>query len=162
VESEALLQTHAEISIALAGFASVVAALRHPLTAFARQRFLSLLGLSLVLVLGCLLPLWCVPLFESSSTAWRILSAILLGLNAARMWWLILLPIRALDGGTQIMRNPLANKIFWGVPPVTFLLLGLNVVGLPFAPSFDVYYVALLAGLVSGFALFANVVVADT
>jgi hypothetical protein len=78
------------------------------------------------------------------------------------MWWLVLLPIRTLDEGTQIMRSPLANKIVWGVAPVTFLLLVLNVIGLPFAPSFDLYYVALLTGLVSGFALFANVVVAET
>jgi hypothetical protein len=162
MESEALLQTHAEVSIALAGFASVVAALRRPLTAFARQRFLSLLGLSLILVLGCLLPLWCLPLFDSSSTAWRILSAVLLGLNAARMWWLVLLPIRALDEGAQIILNPLASKLLWGVAPVTFLLLVLNVIGLPFDPSFNLYYVALLTGLVSGFALFADVVVAET
>ena len=43
-----------------------------------------------------------------------------------------------------------------------FLLLVLNVIGLPFDPSFNLYYIALLTSLVSGFALFADVVVAET
>ena len=162
MDSETLLQTHAEVAVALAGFASVVAALRRPLSAFARQRFLSLLGLSLIQVLGCLLPLWSVPLFDSSSTAWRILSAVLLGLNAARLWGLVLVPIRALGEGAQVILSPRVSKFIWGAGPVTLLLLALNVAGLPFNPSFNLYYAALLATLLVGFALFADVAVAET
>ena len=86
----------------------------------------------------------------------------MLGLNAARQWWLVLLPMRALDESAKIVLSPLASKFLWGAGPVTFLLLLLNVIGFPFDPSFNLYYVALLTGLVGGFALFADVVVAET
>ena len=161
MDSDALLQTHAEVAVALAGFASVVAALGRPLSAFARQRFLSLLALAMIQILGCLLPLWSVPVFESSATAWRMLSAVLLGLSAARMWWLVYLPSRALGQGTLTILNPLASKLVWGAGLVALLLLVLNVVGFPASPSFNVYYAALLATLMVGFALFADVAVAD-
>ena len=52
MDSEVLLQTHAEMAIAITGFASVIAALSRPLTAFARQRFFSLLALSVIQILG--------------------------------------------------------------------------------------------------------------
>ncbi len=144
MDSQTLLQTHAEVAIALAGFASVVAALGRPLTPFTRQRFLSLLSLSLIQVLGCLLPLWCLQLFGSELAAWRVLSAILLGLNAARLWWLVILPIRTLGGGAWIILNPLASKFIWGAGYAILALLMLNTIGIPFSPTFDLYYAALL------------------
>jgi hypothetical protein len=161
MDSEALLQTHAEVAVALAGFASVVAALRRPLSPFARQRFLSLLALAMIQILGCLLPLWSVSIFPSTATAWRTLSAVLLGLSAARMWWLVVLPSRALGQGTLAILNPLASRLIWGAGLVALLLLVLNVVGFPASPSFNVYYAALLATLMVGFALFADVAVSD-
>lgn len=157
MDFEALLQTHAEVAIALAGFASVVAALRRPLSAFARQRFFSLLALSMIQILGCLLPLWTAPLFTSSSAAWRTLSALLLGLNAARMWWLVLRPAQTLGKGTLTVLHPLASKLVWGAGFVALLLLALNVAGFLFSPSFNFYYAALLSTLIAGFALFADV-----
>ncbi len=77
------------------------------------------------------------------------------------MWWLVLLPIRTLGGDAQIILSPLASKFIWGTGLVTFLLLGLNVIGLPFDPSFNLYYAALLMNLLVGFALFADVAVAE-
>jgi len=161
VESEALLQTHAEVAIALAGFASVVAALRRPLSGFARQRFLSLLGLALIQILGCLLPLWVLPLFDSASTAWRLLSLALFGIYAVRLWWLVALPTGALGEGAGVILNPLVTKVAWGSGLVTFPLLAINAIGLPFDPSFDLYYAAHLLALMAGFALFADVAVAE-
>lgn len=104
MNADTLLQTHAEVAIALAGFASVVAALTRPLSAFARQRFLSLLALSLLQVLGCLLPLWCLGLAEDWSVVWRLLSLLLLVLNLARLWWLVIVPNRRLTAETLTKR----------------------------------------------------------
>ncbi len=152
-----LLQTHAEVAIALAGFASVVAALGRPLSAFTRQHFFSLLSLSLLQVLGCLLPLWCLDLFESESTGWRFLSIVLLGLSAARIWWLVLLPSRRLGKEVLIILNPLVSKLGWGIGNASLLCLLLNTVGFPLRPNFDLYYAGLMASLLVGFALFADV-----
>jgi hypothetical protein len=161
VGSESLLQTHAEVAVALAGFASVVAALRRPLSGFARQRFLSLLGLALIQVLGCLLPLWVLPLFDSASTAWRLLSFALLIMYAVRFWWLVALPTGALRQGSAGILNPLVSKLAWGSGLVVLPLLAINTLGFPFDPSFDLYYAAHLSALMLGFALFADVAVAE-
>jgi hypothetical protein len=157
LDSDALLQTHAEVAIALAGFASVIAALNRPLGAFARQRFLSLLALSLIQVLGCLLPLWFLHLVDHPSAGWRILSIVLLGLNVVRLWWLVILPIRRLGEHERVIINPFASKVVWGAGFGALLLLLLNALGVPFPPSFDLYYAALLVTLLIGFALFADV-----
>src|SRR5262245_10126363 len=96
LELEVLLQAHAAVGIALAGFASVVAALRRPLSVLARQRFLSLLALAVIQILGCLLPMWFMHHLTSSELGWRVLSAVLLVLSVMRIWWLVLLPARHL------------------------------------------------------------------
>lgn len=157
MNSEALLQTHAEVAIALAGFASVVAALIRPLSAFARQRFLSLLALSLIQVIGCLLPLWLLRFVEDPSASWRLLSILLLGLNVARLWWLVILPNRRLDQDERVILGPLANQVMWGTGLLALLLFLINSVGIPFRPNFELYYAGLLATLLIGFALFADV-----
>jgi len=55
---QSILETHAEVAMALGGFASVAAALGRPLSALRRQRFLALLFLALTLVLRkrCVVP----------------------------------------------------------------------------------------------------------
>ena len=53
---DSILLTHAEITVALAGFASVAAVLRRPLSPIQRQRFFSILFGALALVLGSLVP----------------------------------------------------------------------------------------------------------
>lgn len=161
MDLEGLLQTHAEVGIALAGFASVVAALRRPLTVLARQRFLSLLALSVAQVLGCLLPLWFVRQTESAELRWRVLSAILLALNLMRIWWLVLLPSRRLGVEVQAIISPAVGRLVWLTGLAGYLFLLLNVVGVPLRPGFDLYYAGLLSTLLVGFALFADVAVAE-
>jgi hypothetical protein len=158
---EQLLQTHAEVGIALAGFASVVAALRRPLTALARQRFLSLLALSVIQILGCLLPLWFLHQLEASEFGWRVLSATVLALNLMRMRWLVLVPSRQLGTAVQAILSPAVGRLAWALGITGYLLLLLNVVGLPLRPSFDLYYAGMLSTLLVGFALFADVAVVD-
>jgi hypothetical protein len=153
VEFEGLLQTHAEVGIALAGFASVVAALRRPLSALARQRFFSLLALSVIQILGCLLPIWFMQQRVNSEFGWRALSAVLVALNFMRIWWLIRVPARDfVDRGidVQAIINPVV--LFWM----------LNIVGLPLRPGFDMYYAGLLSTLLVGFVLFADVAVVES
>lgn len=162
MDSNGLLQTHAEVGIALAGFASVIAALSRPLSGLMRQRFLSLLALSLIQVLGCLLPLWCLHFFASPENGWRVLSGVLLVLNLARIWWLVLSPARDLGDDVQVVISPLVSKAVWACG---FLALGfflLNLVGVPFRPGFDLYYAGHLSTLLVGFALFADVTVAKS
>ena len=162
MELEGLLQTHAEVGVALAGFASVVAALRRPLSALARQRFLSLLALSVIQILGCLLPIWFMQQLASSEFGWRVMSAVLLVLNLMRMWWLVLLPARYLGPQVQTLINPVVGRLAWGAGLATMLLLLLNIVGLPLRPGFDLYYAALLSTLLVGFVLFADVAVGES
>ena len=165
MEFEGLLQTHAEVGIALAGFASVVAALRRPLSALARQRFFSLLALSVIQILGCLLPIWLMQQLADSELGWRVLSAVLLALNLMRSWWLVQVPARrlaALGIDVQTIINPVFTRLAWiagGAGTVLFLL---NMVGLPLHPGFNIYYAGLLSTLLVGFVTFADVAVVES
>ena len=154
---EGLLQIHAEVAIALAGFASVIVALSRPLSPFARQRFYSLLSLAVIQILGCMLPLWVLRLLESPSTGWRLLSAVVLGLSAARIWWLIVLPGRTLGPQVTNILHPVVTRWIYGAAALSSACLILNVIGIGFAPNFDLYYVGLMVNLLVGFALFADV-----
>src|SRR5262245_38633479 len=162
MELEELLQTHAEVGIALAGFASVVAALRRPLSVLARQRFLSLLALAVIQILGCLLPIWFMHQLTSPELGWRVLSAALLVLNLMRMWWLVLLPACRLGVEVQNIINPVVGRLVWGAGLAGMLLLLLNIVGLPLRPGFDLYYAGLLVNLLVGFVLFADAAVGES
>lgn len=159
---EQLLQTHAEVGVALAGFASVVAALRRPLNALARQRFLSLLALSVIQILGCLCPLWLAPRFDATGFGWRVLSALILILYLVRIWWLILLPARRLGIEVQTIITPAIGWLVWAFGIGGCALMLVNILGLPLRPGFDLYYASLLSTLLVGFALFADVAVADS
>ena len=165
MEFEGLLQTHAEVGIALAGFASVVAALRRPLSALARQRFFSLLALSVIQILGCLLPIWFMQHLANSELGWRVLSAVLVALNFMRIWWLVRVPARRLEGlgiNVQAIINPMVTRLVWGVAFAGLVFLVLNIVGLPLRPGFDMYYAGLLSTLLVGFVLFADVAVVES
>jgi len=157
-----LLQAHAEAAIALAGFASVVAALGRPLSAFARQRFLSLLALAVIQLLGCLLPLWFLRLPIAESTTWRLLSAVLLVLGVARRWWLVIVPTRALGAGTRLVLNSRVSRLVWAAGYAILLCYLVKAIGVPFPPNFELYYAALLDSLVAGFVLFADVAVGES
>jgi hypothetical protein len=157
MDPEVLLQTHAEVAVAMAGFASVIAALGRPLSAYARQRFFSLLALSLIQILGCLLPLWFLHLIESTSTGWRTVSILILGLSAARMWWLVILPIRELGAEARMILHPLVTRLTYVVGYLSLACLLLNSIGIGFSPNFNLYYAGLLTTLLIGFVLFADV-----
>jgi hypothetical protein len=141
----------------LAGFASVIAALGRPLNAFARQRFLSLLALSLIQVLGCLIPLWFLQMDAERTGDWRLLSVVLLGLSLARMRWLVVLPIRKLGEEARIILNPIVTRFSYGAGYLSVALLLLNTIGIAVRPNFELYYAALLMVLLVGFSLFADV-----
>jgi heme/copper-type cytochrome/quinol oxidase subunit 4 len=162
LELEVLLQAHADAGIALAGFASVVAALRRPLSVLARQRFLSLLALAVIQILGCLLPMWFMHHLTSSELGWRVLSAVLLVLSLMRTWWLVLLPARHLGVEVLAIINPAVGRLVWGAGLAGMLLLLLNIVGLPLRPGFDLYYAGLLVTLLVGFVLFADAAVGES
>lgn len=157
MDSEVLLQTHAEVAVAMAGFASVIAALGRPLSAFARQRFFSLLALSLIQILGCLLPLWFLHLIEPTSAGWRTVSIVILGLSVSRIWWLVILPIRALGAEARTILHPVVTRFTYFVGYLGMACLLLNVIGIGFSPNFSLYYAGLLATLLVGFVLFADV-----
>ncbi len=157
MDSEVLLQTHAEVAVAMAGFASVIAALGRPLSAFARQRFFSLLALSLIQILGCLLPLWFLHLIESASAGWRTVSIMVLALSVARMWWLVILPIRALGAEARTILHPVVTRFTYFVGYLSIACLLLNTIGIGFSPNFSLYYAGLLGWLLVGFVLFADV-----
>jgi hypothetical protein len=145
------------VAIALAGFASVIAALGRPLGDLARQRFFSLLALSLIQVLGCLLPLWCLRWIDSPATAWRLLSLTLLVLNLARIWWLVLVPNRRLGPEVGVVVTPNLSRATYATAIAGFVCLGVNAIGIPFDPNFELYYTGQLTTLLVGFVLFADV-----
>jgi hypothetical protein len=165
VDLAGLFQTHAEVGIALAGFASVVAALRRPLSALARQRFFSLLALSVIQILGCLLPIWFMQRLANSEFGWRVLSAVVLALHLMRMWWLVQVPARRLSVlGIQVhaIINRAVTRMVWAAGLAGMLFLSLNIVGLPLHPGFDLYYAGLLSTLLVGFVLFADVAIVES
>ncbi len=155
MSGESILLTHAEVAAVVAGFASVVAALRQPLSPLQRQRFLMILLTALASVLSALVPVWLSESGVAGPTLWRAASAILLTLTLA-VTVINLLPMRTLGARVAVIVNQ----------PVTYLLqvnfvvyLGLLVFNLfrP-APSFSYYYASLLCGLANSFIVFADVV----
>jgi hypothetical protein len=132
MDPEVLLQTHAEVAVAMAGFASVIAALGRP-------------------------PLWFLHLIESTSTGWRTVSILMLGLSAARMWWLVILPIRELGAEARMILHPLVTRLTYVVGYLSLACLLLNSIGIGFSPNFNLYYAGLLTTLLIGFVLFADV-----
>ena len=158
MDVESLLLTHAELALGLAGFASVVAALGRPLSPVQRQRFLNLLSIALTQVLLCVMPVWLFSFIESTPTIWRLASALYLLLAVATMIWVVILPIRALDG-VFVLVNPTITLLVNVASGFAFLALLLNTLGLPLQPNFPMYYSALAVNLFIGFIVFADVVV---
>jgi len=158
VENEAILLTHAEVAVALAGFASVVAALRRPLTLVDRQRFLALLFLALVQLLGCLGPIWLGSFMSNSMALWRVSSFGVLILAILHYVFLVYRPLRGQRVTFTLINTPVSILTRLGLG---LYLLGLffNGLGTPVASSFELYYASLAAGLCIGFVIFADVVV---
>ena len=153
---DSILLTHAELAIALAGFASVAAVLRRPLGPVQRQRFFAILFPSLFQILASILPLWLAELELAGPALWRTASALSLALGLPIAVF-SLLPLRKLGARSFLIMNLPITFIGYGLFAAGFVLLVVNL--LVSAPSFALYYAALLTVLVTVFLSFADVVV---
>ena len=154
---DSILLTHAELAIALAGFASVAAVLRRPLSAIQRQRFFTILFSSLFQVSFSILPLWLAELEIAGSGLWRTASVLYLALMFPLLLFSVYLPLRKLGTHSFTVINLPATYISYGL---IASLLGLLVANLMVsAPGFGLYYAALFAGMCTTFLIFADVVV---
>lgn len=152
-----VLITHAELSLALAGFAGVVAALRSPISRFRRQRFLAMVGLALAGVAGSLTPLLVEPLSATEAQHWRLCTAGLALGVALYMTWGVVLPMARLGRRAFFILSRGMTAVAWGLAGLCSFALVANVAGVPAAPNFYLYYSVLAAGLVIGLILFADV-----
>jgi hypothetical protein len=150
-----LLQTHAQLALTLAGFAGVVGALARPLTPLVRHRFLVLLSIALRQVVSCVLPVWMFSFMASESLVWRIASLVGAALYVVHMIWAVWRRRLSVSPGQPIL-NPTMSRVLFVTSWVSGLSFAINAIGVPFAPSFALYYLALLAALVSGFIIFAG------
>ena len=155
---DSLLQTHAEVAVALAGFASVAAVLQRPLSPRSRQRFLSILFAALIQVLSGLVPVWLSNIGVSGPTLWRTATALVLFLSIPLIVWVIF-QLSALGGINRVVINVAVTRITNALSAVVFAALLFNLVGVPMAPGFGLYYASSLLGLSVVFVLFAGVVV---
>ncbi len=157
---DSILLTHAEVAVALAGFASVAAVLRRPLSPVQRQRFLVILFAALSLVMGSLVPVWLSELGVGDPACWRIASAFLLLLVLTHAFVLIYLPLRTLGASILRVINLPVTYVGYGLMAAMLGLLVVNLLGVP-TPGFGLYYASLLAGLAAIFLAFADVVITE-
>ena len=153
-----LLQTHTEVAIALAGFASVAAVLRRPLSPHDRQRFLSILFAALIQVLGGLVPVWLSRLGIAGPFLWRTATALVLVLSLTLVVF-VYVQVRTLGGSSAILINAPVTLISRVLSVSSLGALLLNFLGVPVVPGFGLYYPSLLLGLTVVFVMFADAVV---
>lgn len=158
MDPNSLLETHAQLALTLAGFASVVGALERPLSAGQRSRFLILISLALRQVLGCVVPIWLFTFIASSELVWQLSSILGVVLFAWHMIWVVIIPVRKL-GPAPIILNPSVGLLMRLLTIATGLAFLVNSLGVLIVPSFAAYYFALIASLVAGFLLFADALV---
>ena len=154
---DSILLTHAELAIALAGFASVAAVLQRPLSAIQRQRFFTILFSSLFQIFFSILPLWLAELEIVGSGLWRTASALYLALMFPLLLFAVYLLLRKLGAHSFAIINSPATYIVYGLIAAVVGLLVTNL--LVSAPGLGLYYAALFVGLSSVFLIFADVVV---
>lgn len=154
MSADALLLTYAEVSVAVAGFASIVAALRQPLSPIQRNRFLIILFTSLAGVLAALVPVWLMESGLTGPSLWRISSAFSLMIT----FWITIvayLSIKTIGTRGQIIINRpttyFANVLFAIVVGTQVI----NLVGAP-TPSFSLYFAGILVALTNVFLVFAD------
>ncbi len=161
MEGADLLQTIAEVSVAFAGFAAIVIALRHRgaqgLAPADAIRLQLMLGPSLATVAFSLIPLWLFHVGMSADGVWGLSS------GGMALYLAILTPLDAKRGGRmlregQLERAPAAVVAVLGV--TALLSQAANASGLVWGRTFG----GLLAGLLlllglSGFTFFRLVAV---
>jgi hypothetical protein len=153
---DSILLTHAEVAIALAGFASVAAVLRRPLSTIQRQRFFGILFSSLFQVLFSILPLWLAELGIVGSALWRTASILQLAVTFSFNLFAVYLPLRRLGAHSFVIISPSVTYITYGLLASVVGLLVSNL--LVATPSFGLYYAALFVVMVTVFLVFADVV----
>ena len=158
MDPQSILQVHAEVAMALGGFASVAAVLGRPLSALQRQRFLALLFLSLTQVLGCLVPLLIGRFDLTDATLWRLAAIVNLAIGGIVVVATVIIPIRRIGRANSWVIGPLVNRVLDTIAAFSFVFLVANAIGFPWSPNFAVYYMSLLFGFVVGFVLFADVI----
>ena len=154
-----LLETHAEVAAVLAGFAGVAAVLRRPLSPVEHQRFLSLLFSALIQVVVCLVPVWLSIINVTGAALWRSAALIALVLTLAAIMVLILIPMRTLGASNFTIINAPVNYAILAMSVVVLGSLVVNIIGVPIAPGFALYYLACLLGLIINFFVFADLIV---
>ena len=150
MESEGPLLTIAEISVALAGFASIVVAIRGASpSGWSRQdRFglANVFAASIAVLLGSLVPF---PLHEfalSNSALWSVSNAMFAVLLIAYLTFLVV---------RQRGAPPRVPVLFWSFVGIGYVLatgLLLSSVGLFLSPGSGLLLVALIYSLLAGFA----------
>ena len=80
-----------------------------------------------------------------------------LALSVSRMWWLVILPIRALGAEARTILHPVVTRFTYFVGYLSIACLLFNTIGIGFSPNFSLYYAGLLGWLLVGFVLFADV-----
>ena len=159
---ESLLMTHAEVAVAIAGFASVAAVLGRPLNALQRWRFLQILFTGFVQVAAGLIPVWLSSLGIAGPMLWRCVSVIglLFAVIMSVSLGSIFVRTPGLSRNDLMVLNWPATYFIYGLSVAVFVLLLVNAWGVP-EPGFGLYYAALLAGMATVFLSFADVVVRD-
>jgi hypothetical protein len=159
VDPESLLLTHSEIAVAVAGFAGVAAVLQRPLLAVQRNRFYSILLLSLLQILGGLVPILLTNVGVSGAELWRISSVSYLAMATAMG---IFLAGPTVKHGARAGRviNPVVTGAIYSLGAAAYAVLLANLLLIP-APGLRLYSPAMLAGLVSSFIVFADVATRD-
>ena len=155
MDTESLLLTHAEIAVAVAGFASVAAVLQRPLMEIQRNRFYTILLVSLQQILGGLGAVWLSRLGLEGSQLWRTASALYLGL-AVLVGLFLIMPTVRLGAKAGIVINAAITVVIYSVAIASYTVLLVNLFIVP-EPGFGLYYASMLAGLLSGFIVFAEI-----
>jgi hypothetical protein len=155
MDVESLLLTHAQIAVAVAGFAGIAAVLQRPLMAVQRNRFYSILLLSLQQILGGLVPVLLLKVGYTGSELWRIASISYL---AMAFFIGIFLAAPTIKHGTRAGRviNPVVTGAIYSLAAISYAVLLVNLLMIN-APVFGFYYTSMLAGLVAAFIVFADV-----
>jgi class 3 adenylate cyclase len=147
-----LLQTFAEVSAALAGFAALASALSRGRetapTDFANLRFVVVVALELIGI--CLLPLLVADAGVPERTVWRSSSAIALLVNWATAYFVL----RYMARHRIPLRQPLTLFVLYPAEVIGELALLVNVLGLYAEYASTLYLVFLLIGFAQAAAAF--------
>ncbi len=155
MDAESLLLTHAEVAVAVAGFATVAAVLQRPLGPIRRNRFYTILLSSLQEILGCLVPVWLSNVDFAGGALWRTASMSYLGFSVLLTAFLIQ-PTLKLGRQAGVVINAGVTVLIYSLAATSFGCQLVNLFAIPVS-GFGWYYASLLAGLIVIFIVFAEV-----